>query len=227
MNPLRRQLCSAALLAVPLGMATSGMAAPAVPKDGSEYLTLPAPQPTSAGDKVEVIEFFAYSCPHCNVFEPLLAAWVKEQGANVVFRRVHVGGSPRIAAQQRLFFTLESMGLLEQYHTKVFAAMHKEGQRLATDEQVIEWAARAGIDRAKFSDTYRAFGLPAKMRRADAMMDAYRVDSWPMVAIDGRFLTSPSLANQQSRQALTENEQQQNALQVMDQLVARAKAERK
>ena len=209
----------------------AGGAAAAEPKNGVQYITLPEAQQTDSGKKVEVTEFFAYYCPHCNVYEPVLAAWVKKQGDNIVFKRVHVARGPAVAPQQRLFYTLEAMGLLEQYHAKVFTAMHKDRQRLSTDEQVFDWAASAGIDRAKFIDAYRSMGTGARMRRAEAMMAAYRVDQWPLVAIDGRFLTSPSHAGEGHQPAAghhhSEGEQQQQSLEVMDYLVAKAKAEKK
>jgi thiol:disulfide interchange protein DsbA len=220
MNPTRRLLCAATLL--PL----AGHAASAEPRAGEQYLVLPSRQHTDAGNKVEVIEFFAYYCPHCNVFEPLLAAWVRKQGDNIVFRRVHVALDASVLPQQRLFYTLESMGLVEQYHARVFSALHAERLRLATDEQVFDWAARAGIDRARFVDTYRSFGVQAKLRRAAQMMEAYRVEYWPLVAVDGRFITSPSQANEGVTEARSETRQQQAALQVMDYLVATAKAGR-
>lgn len=220
MNPLRRLLLSAVLLAGP----KLALASPTVPKEGAEYQALPEAQPTDSGRKVEVIEFFAYYCPHCYAFEPLLADWVKKQGDKVVFRRVHVPRGAPVAPQQRLFFTLESLGLLEQYHGKIFHAMHVDRLPLAQDEQVFDWASRAGIDRARFIDTYRSFGVQAKVRRAQAMMDAYRITHWPMIAIDGRFLTSPGMVSESGtpgEAALA------GTLQVMDQLVARAKADKK
>jgi thiol:disulfide interchange protein DsbA len=221
MQPLRRLACAAVLLAA-TGLAG---ASPTSPREGAEFLSLPDPQPTDSSRKVEVIEFFAYYCPHCYAFEPKLAAWVKKQGDNIVFRRVHVPRGEAVAAQQRLFFTLESLGMLEQYHDKAFNAMHVDRLPLAQDEQVFDWASRAGIDRARFIDTYRSFGVQAKVRRAQAMMEGYRITHWPMVAIDGRFLTSPGMvseANDSSgEQALA------GTLSVMDVLVARARADKK
>jgi thiol:disulfide interchange protein DsbA len=214
--------CCAALL----GVATvpAALSAPtAEPKDGVEYLTLPTAQPTDTGRKVEVIEFFAYYCPHCYAFEPVLRAWVKQQGDNIVFKRVHVSRDANVAPQQRLFFTLEAMGLVEQYHDKVFAAMHVDRLRLNSDEQVFDWVTKMGIDRARFIDTYRSFGIQQRLRRADAMMDAYRIDRWPMVVVGGRWLTSPSHANEQGGEGRSEAQQQQVALQVMDYLVAKAR----
>jgi thiol:disulfide interchange protein DsbA len=219
---LQQAVCAAAFLG-----AAMASAAPAEPKSGVEFKILPVAQTTEPGKKIEVIEFFAYYCPHCFSFEPVLAAWVMKQGGNIVFKRVHVPYSERTLPQQRLFFTLEAMGLAEQYHTKIFNAMHVDRLPLSRDEFVFDWVDKAGIDRAKFIDVYRSFGVQAKVRRADAMMGPYHVESWPMIAIDGRFLTSPSTAGEAVVPALTEPQQQQAALRVMDYLVAKAKAEKR
>jgi len=226
MQVLRRLLCSALVLGF-AGATLPALAAPAAPKEGVQYQVLPQKQDTQAGKAVEVTEFFAYYCPHCNAFEPLLSEWVKKQGNNIVFKRVHVSAGPRVAPQQRLFYTLEAMGLLGKYHEKAFAAIHQERLRFADDAEVIEWAAKSGIDRARFSDTYRSMGVAGKLRNASAMMEAYKVDHWPYVAIDGRFVTSPSMANQDSAEGRSETEQQQVALGVMDALVAKARADKK
>ena len=115
--------------------------------------------------------------------------------------------------------------MLEQYHNKVFDAMHLERQTFPQDEQVFDWASRAGIDRARFIDAYRSFGVQAKVRRAQAMMEGYGITHWPMVAVDGRFLTSPGMVSEagggSGAQALT------GTLQVLDALVARARADKK
>lgn len=227
MQMLRRLLCSALVLGAAAVAVPAATAAPLAPKEGVQYQVLPQKQATPAGKQVEVIEFFAYYCPHCNAFEPLLQEWVKKQGDSIVFKRVHVDAGQRVAPQQRLFYTLDALGLLGQYHEKAFAAIHQQRLRFQDDEEVIEWATKAGIDRARFVDTYRSFGVQGKLRRAAAMMDEYKVDHWPFVAIDGRFITSPSMANQGGSSARTETEQQQVALQVMDALVAKARADKK
>ena len=225
MSPTRRLFCTA-LLGLAAGSATLSASA-AEPRAGSQYLVLPSVQPTDTGAKVEVIEFFAYYCPHRYAFEPALEAWVEKQGDNIVFKRVHIQGGASVLPQQRLFYTLDAMGLLNQYHQKVFDAMHQQHLRLSSDEQVFDWVAQNGIDRAKFVDTYRSFGIQAKLRRAGARMDSYGVDRWPLVVVDGRFVTSPSHAGAGAPEGTTEAQQQQTALQVMDFLVAKAKADRK
>lgn len=223
MRFLKKILFAAALCTVALGASAS----PAEPKNGVEYDTLVTPQATEAGKKIEVTEFFAYYCPHCNVLEPQLAAWVKKQGDNIVFKRVHVSRDDSVTPQQRLFFTLQAMGLLDKLHTGVFHAMHVERNRLATDDAVFDFVARQGVDRQKFIDTYRSMGVSARVRRADAMMQGYNVTFWPMIAIDGRYITSPSQADQGSKSAKNEEQLNAQALTVMDVLLAKAKAEKK
>lgn len=216
------------LLAVVAGMFAAGAgASPAAPKNDLEYLTLPSPQPTDTGKKIEVIEFFAYYCPHCNALEPKLAEWIKAQGANIAFKRVHVERGAPVAAQQRLFFTLEAMGLTDKYHAKVFEAMHQQGAKLSNDEQVFEWAEKAGIDRVKFIDTYRSFSMNPKISRARDLMGIYKVDRWPYVAIDGHYVTSPSHVAAGIPDEKTEAGLNRAFLQVMDFLVAKARAEKK
>ena len=163
MRLIRQWLFACALLGL------AGAAAPANPQNGVDYLTLPQAQNTDSGKKVEVTEFFAYYCPHCHVFESPLAAWVKRQGAGVSFKRVHVSAGAGVLPQQRLFYTLEAMGLLQQYHAKVFSAMHQERLRLDSDGQVAEWAAGAGIDPARFAHAYRSFGVEARLRRVGSV----------------------------------------------------------
>jgi thiol:disulfide interchange protein DsbA len=221
MQFLKKFLSALALFSFAIGVSAS----PSNPKEGAEYHVLPAPQPTDSGKKIEVIEFFAYWCPHCYSFEPALEAWVKKQGDNIVFKRVHVPYREDTVPQQKLYFTLEAMGLADKLQSKVFDAYHVERNRLNRDEAVFEWAAKNGIDKTKFIDTYRSFGVTGKLRRASTMMDLYKVEFWPVVIVDGRFQTSPHQAG--TGNANTEAEQQQAAIQVLDYLVAKAKAEKK
>jgi thiol:disulfide interchange protein DsbA len=220
---IRTLLCFVALA----GFTSLAQASATAPRDGQDYLTLPTRLNTDGGKKVEVIEFFEYGCPHCDALEPVLAAWLQKQGDNVHFKRVHVPRDANTEPRQRLFYTLEAMGLTAQYHTKVFHAIHVERLRITRDEHAFDWAAANGIDRTRFINVYRSFGVQAKVQRANNMMDSYKVNQWPMIVIDGRFQTSPYQASVGTPSAVTEDVQQQLALQIMDHLVARVKAENK
>jgi thiol:disulfide interchange protein DsbA len=130
---------------------------------------LPHTRKTAAnrcGKKVEVTEFFWYSCPHCNALEPSLEAWVKKQGDKITFRRVPVMFRESFIPQQKLYYTLEAMGLVDSMHAKVFRAIHIEHQQLDTDKQIADFIAKQGVDAKKFADVYNSFGVQTKVQRA-------------------------------------------------------------
>ncbi len=210
-----------------IGVAAGASASADKPVSGREYLVLPEVQNTDAGNKVEVTEFFTYSCPHCHAFEPAVAGWVAKNKDRIVFKRVHVAFNGGDVPLQRLYATLEAMGVAEQHHDKVFDAIHVKRTRFNNDEAVFEWAGQAGLDRAKFTDAYRSFGTQARVNRFKAMSGAYMINQWPMVAIDGRFMTSPHQVGSAVHPHLNEAQGQIGVLKVMDFLVARAAAEKK
>jgi thiol:disulfide interchange protein DsbA len=61
------------------------------------------------------------------------------------------------------------------------------------------------------------------VRRAATLMQNYYVQYWPMFAIGGRYLTSPTQVGQHMRADAHEDEQQEAALKVMDYLVEKSK----
>lgn len=210
-----------------LGISAGASATLADPKSGSEYETLAQAQSTSPGAKVDVIEFFSYSCPHCKVFDPLLEAWVRKNADKVSFKRVHVAFHGPDAALQRAYLSLEAMGLTEKVHPKVFVAIHEENKRVNSDEAVFDLIEKNGVERAKFIGVYRSFGMQSAVNRSQSLVGAYEISQWPMIAVGGRYLTSPHFAGRNNPSLATELQQQQAALQIMDHLVAKAKAEKK
>lgn len=202
-------------------VASAAFASPADPKLGAEYVQLASPQPVQAvGKKVEVIEFFMYHCPHCYVLEPYLAEWVKKHGADVNFKRIHMPYSGVKDPEAHLFLTLEAMGKLEEFHTKVFKAIHVDRVRMSTDEVVIDWAVKNGIDKKKFMDTWSSFGVITKLNRLPTILNNYKIDSVPTLVIDGRFMTSPSVVDAVNK-GMNEGALSQATVQVLDAIVAK------
>ena len=172
-------------------------------QEGTDYLLLDKIAGTEApAGKVEVVEFFWYSCPHCNRFEPQLEEWIKKLPKDVYVRRVPVSFRPDFEPQQRLFYVLESMGKVDELHKKVFHAIHVEKQSLATAEQVAVWAEKQGINKTKFVEAYNSFPIATKTRKATLLQDAYKVDGVPALGVAGRYFTSGSLAQTMERALL-------------------------
>jgi thiol:disulfide interchange protein DsbA len=198
---MKRRYFSSALLATTAGLSASlAWAQAALFKSGKDFLTLDRPLATEAGaGKVEVIEFFWYSCPHCHAFEPAFGQWVKNAPKDVVVRRIPVSFRDDFAPQQRLFFTLEALNLLDSLHVKVFHAVHVEKQPLNTDASILAWAQKQGVDKAKFEETYKSFGVASKLKRAVQLQNDFKVEGVPSLGIAGRYYTDGSLAGNMDR----------------------------
>ena len=168
-------------------------------EEGFDYRILPIAQPVETKGKVEVIEFFWYGCPHCYDFEPELSAWVKRQPKDVTFRRVPVAFRDDFMPHSQLFYALEAMGKGDALNEKVMYAMHKENKRLLTEPEIADWAASQGLDRNTFLATYRSFAVVSKARVAKQLTEAYRIDGVPTIVMQGRYVTSPSIAGTKAK----------------------------
>lgn len=189
----RRRVISLLLTSLfSLGVASA--IAQVAPVEGKNYRALKTEQPTDSPNKIEVIEFFSYGCPHCFAFEPTLSPWVKALPTDVVFKRVPVGFNPEYTALQRLYYTLEALGKQETLHAKVFEAIHGQHRDLGKLEVATEFAVQNGIAADQFKSAYNSFGVQSRLRRATQLTSGYQVDGVPMLAIDGRYTTSSSIA---------------------------------
>jgi thiol:disulfide interchange protein DsbA len=142
---------------------------------------------------VVVLEFFAYTCPHCAVLEPLVTKWKKDLPGDVAFSSVPVAFNQAMKPFQYFFYALEAVGRLD-LHPKFFAALHQERKRLFSQEAMIDWAVDQGVDRAKFTAAMNSFGVKSKAKRADQLATGYAIQGTPSVAVGGRYVTSPSEA---------------------------------
>jgi protein dithiol oxidoreductase (disulfide-forming) len=181
------------------------------PQEGRDYKRVETPVPVAEG-KLEVVEFFGYWCPHCNAFEPALEAWIKKLPATVTFRRIPVAFSPAQEPLQRLYYAIEAMGQIDILHRRVFDALHVERKRLNTESDILDWAKTTGVDTTKLADTMKSFAVASKLRQSKQLADGYRIEGVPTLGIQGRFMTSPSMAGSPER-----------ALAVADVLIAQSR----
>lgn len=190
-------------------------------QEGKHYVRLAQAVPVSApAGKIEVLEFFSYGCPHCSAFEPALEAWVKKLPADVAFRRVPVNFLYNAEVFQRTYYSLEAMEQVEAMQRKVFAAVHVQRERWTSIEAVADFVAKHGLDRARFLELARSFGVQTKMAQSKPLVERYKIDGVPALGIHGRFYTSPSLAGGDN---MPDTESQARALALTDQLIARVR----
>jgi len=187
------------------------------PREGVDYTVLANPQPTDSPGKIEVLDFFWYGCPHCYAFLPDLEAWHKRQAADVAYKHVPVAFDAAREPHSKIFYALQALNRVDDMHAKVFDAFHVRHMRLLDRDEIADFMASNGIARDKWLAVYDSFSVAGSVSRARLITQAYTIDGTPTLACDGRFLTSPSLAQSHTNAG---------ALAVLDYLVERVRRER-
>ena len=158
------------------------------PVEGREYRKLARPLPSlAAPGKVEVVEFFTYQSKPCALLDPALTAWSRTLPPGVVFRRVHVAFRPASEPLQKLFITLEGMGLLDRLHPLIFQEVDRQGSRLERPETIANWVAEQGVERATFLERYNSFSTAAEQHRVNQLWHQAEMVGVPSVVVGGKF----------------------------------------
>ncbi len=172
------------------------------------YQTLSPAQPTQNKDKIEVIEFFWYGCPHCYHFEPVLEKWLKTKPANVEFIRQPAIFSSLWGKHAKAYFVAEALGVVDKVHADFFDAIQNKKQKLTSEDELAKFFVAHGVDEAKFREAYNSFLVDSKLRQAKAMAPRYGITGVPAIIINGKYKTNGPLAKSQ-----------ENMIKVMNQLI--------
>lgn len=195
-----------------LRLSPTALAAATQAQEGREYRTLPTAVPVT-GNKIEVIEFFGYWCPHCSGFDPKLESWVRSlDKSKISFRRVPVAVRPNQEPLRKLYLALESVGMVDALHAKVFAAIHTQRRRMDRDADIAQFLTEvAPGDSKKVLDAIGSLSMVGKINSSKRAFESFSVEGVPMLAIQGKWLTGPGF-----------NINFDRTLAVADQLIAKA-----
>jgi len=200
-----------------LGLVASAVqASPSAPVAGTDYTVLATPQPTEVpAGKIEVTEFFWYGCPHCNEFEPSLEAWLKTAGPDVVFKRVPVAFRDDFVPHSKMFHALDALGLAQQLTPKVFHEIHENHNYLLTEQAQADFLAKNGVDPVKYKAAYESFSINSALQRDTKLLNDYKIDGVPTLAVQGKYETSPAQTNSL-----------EGTIQVLNYLIAQVRAKK-
>jgi protein dithiol oxidoreductase (disulfide-forming) len=207
----QNKLLAAVASTVAAATSTAAAATPAGSpwQEGTNYTRIVPAQPTNVpAGQVEVLEFFWYACPHCYALEPTVAAWLKSKPAYTSFSRIPVLWNEGHRSLARLYYTLDSMGKLNDVHSEIFKEIQVSGDPLigpdpnnaaAAERVQLSFIKRLGISEADFEKEYHGFNVETAMQRADELVQRYRVTSVPTFVVNGKYVTDVSMAGGQDR----------------------------
>jgi thiol:disulfide interchange protein DsbA len=182
------------LLALLVVMALPGLAFAKEYQEGKEYTLLSSPQPTSTGDKIEVVELFWYGCPHCYDLEPEVQAWLKKQPEDVELVRMPAVMGPRWELLAQAYYTAELLGIADRIHPALFEAIHKNNMEINDEDSLRAFFVNQGVSAEDFNKTFSSFAVAVKMNNSRQMTRRYRITGVPTIIVNGKYSTSATLA---------------------------------
>jgi thiol:disulfide interchange protein DsbA len=199
-----------------VGLSLALVAGTAAAQGKLSYKPLANPQAVETGEKIEVVEFFWYGCSHCFDLEPFLKKWTARLPKDVEFRRIPAVPTERWLPAARTYYTLEAMGLLDKLHGEVFDAIHIDRVNLNDERIQLDWMAKKGVDRAKFTEAWKSFSVQSKTKRAVQQTQAFDITGVPTLVVDGKYVTSVSMTGSP-----------EGLMKALDELIVKARSERK
>ncbi|MGA2342056.1 MAG: thiol:disulfide interchange protein DsbA/DsbL [Steroidobacteraceae bacterium] len=202
-NALLAAVAASVMAATPA--AAADLSGPVPWQEGVNYTRIVPAQPTAvAPGQVEVLEFFWYACPHCYAIDPLVESWRKTKPGYVSFARVPVTWDEGHRELARLFYTVKSLGKLDQLHTEIFKEIQLNGDPLVardpsdvagTERIQAAFAAKHGIPEATFKNEFEhGFSMSNDLRNADELVQRYRIDGVPTFVVNGKYIADVASA---------------------------------
>ena len=174
------------------------------------------PRPTASGNKIEVIEFFWYGCPHCFDLEPHLGKWLAKKPDDVVFLRIPAILGNRWVHYAKVYYAAAKLGVADKLHSPLFYAIHEQKILLDDGTKLGNFLEKLGIDKDKFFDAYQSEDIGKEIKNAYVMGQDYGLTGVPAVIISGKYRTSASQAGSNEK-----------LIQVMDELIEKERVAKK
>ncbi len=188
-------------------------------QEGRDYAPLETPVPTLDPSKIEVVEAFSYTCPHCYKFEPALEDWKKKQKPDIALVQIHMQWSGGMKPYQRGYYTSIFLKIQDKVMMPIFDAIHKENKYFENENKWAEFFATQGINKEIALAAFKSANVTEMVDKADARIRAFKITSTPQLVVDGRYVIS-------TPDGISEADAHKRMLETVDFLVTKIRAER-
>lgn len=181
---------------------------------GKDYTVLQKTIPQLTKDKIEVLEFFAYTCIHCKNLEQELSPKVQNLPTDSYFRPVHVVWDDGYTNLARISAAVSASGTKKEANPAIFSAIFDKNVDLRNPTVFKTWINTQGAWGKKLLDAYNSPTNVAEGQAMERMTLEYNIDSTPQVIVGGKYRIKSSGNYAQD-------------MQILDKLIAKVRQERK
>jgi thiol:disulfide interchange protein DsbA len=90
----------------------------------------------------------------------------------------------------RAYVTADMMGLLDEAHAPMFAALHDERRQFRSLENIADFYAELGADKGRFMSTAESFAVATRMNKEAKDTRDYGIRGTPSLIVAGKYLVS-------------------------------------
>lgn len=172
-------------------------APPPIQLESKDYtiLTTPVQKTPVANGKVNVKEFFSYTCIHCKDLEPLVESAIVPN-KNIEFSKIQVMWSDQaeMTGFAKLNATIQALGL-NKLNVPAFNAIFSN-QNLNDPKVLKAFLVQNGLKPAdvnNFITTYNSFAISVKVGVYKNLTKTYNITGTPMFVIADKYVANPAL----------------------------------
>ena len=197
---MSRRFFLSAVLATVSALALPALAADAPAKaavstpivEGVDYVVIEDGKPFAppVKGKVEVVEVFGYTCPHCAHFEPTVSTWKAKRTKDVNFVALAAPFGGYWMPYAKAYYSAQELGVTGRTHAAVFKALHEDHAlpiNGATVGELATFYAGYGVDPVKFTQTFDSPKVQARMDQAREFIMRSGVDGTPTMVVNGKY----------------------------------------
>lgn len=189
-------------LGMTLALATNAIAATDSTQEPAYRLVEPTVQTSTK--TIEVLNFFAYTCGHCQRLAPFFDHWAKTAPKDVTIHNIPVAWDASTAFLSRIYYTFEALGRLQDLHPLFWQDL-LDG-KIAAESDLQTWLKTQGVDRKTWDNAYRSFSVSLRVQQASELWQAYKLDATPYIGVAGKYLTAPHMAGSYQKTLTVLNE---------------------
>lgn len=150
--------------------------------EGKQYVRIAQAGKAPARGPVVLVEVFSYACPHCAEFAPDFDKLRAQLPKDVQVRYMPAVFGQTWEPFARAFYAAQQLGVLAQTHDALFQAMLQHYPLNSLDD-LADFYASHGVDRAKFLETANSPQTIAQMAADQRIEQSWGVDATPMLIV--------------------------------------------
>ena len=143
-------------------------------------------------NEIIIYEFFWYGCPHCFNLEPTMDRIEADLEKDTKIVKIPVALRESWIPHAKLYYALKQMDEIDKVHNLIFEEIHLEDNRMTTQQQMVDFLGKHGVDTKEFKEKYNSFGTQARIKKSSNLSKKYQIDSVPTIIVNGKYLTSGS-----------------------------------